>query len=171
MALPVSTWIDQLLLLVKQQIIDNANQFDDNTVMISVNPNFLQKPPSDQWIFLTPTRIQVDQRFVAGGGNDALYLRGGFILTLWSRLYLDTSNSDEQYLTDQSLGVIATVKQIIYALQLFQPKDSAGNMLIVEPMRSDWIEFDNRDFEGVGYGLTRLGYSLNWFITGVPVNY
>ena len=92
-------------------------------------------PADDQFIVIAPSRYAADQADFAGGGTDLLTWDGVLAVAFWNRLSVDMANTDQKFLTDATLGILAQWKHIQTALSMFDPVDANGNGLLEQPMR------------------------------------
>lgn len=157
----VNTDIATILEAVQQKVIDDGI-FD--AVYISLQPQPLKYPPSDQYVIITPGRQPLDQGSTAGGGRDYNFVKGDLVLTIWSRLILDEVPRDNSYLTNVSLGALRKLKCCINSFQMFDPTNLNEDYILGEPMRFKAIEVPEKTgIPGWGYcaGVWEMNYTLD----------
>ena len=94
-------------------------------------------PIDDQFIVLAPANFPADQGLMTGGGNTTLMFDGTLSLSLWNRLGTDLATMDNDQLKDLTNGILGKFRQVLAALNMFDPVDPAGSggLLLEEPMR------------------------------------
>lgn len=108
---------------------------DASDVYLSEAPDVQNPDVADPFCVLTPREQVIDQGIVTGGGRTLTYFESEFTATVWSRLALDAGYRKDAFLTDANFGILPKVKCVMTSLQMYQPVDSTGAIMISEPMR------------------------------------
>lgn len=167
---PAPTDLTSILLAAKQRLID-ASVFGTNAVYLGLSPE-IQIPfpmPAQQFAVLVPSTQSADQPVVTGGGNAALFLDGLLDCYLYSRLQTDEIPRSDNWLTDQTLGALTTLRQIVNAFQLWSPVDTNNHMLVYTPFKLQTIEQGRRIMaspkmpEAPGWGSMVSRWKFKWW--------
>lgn len=113
--------------LVARRLIDQIPGMTADRVFPSVwsDADHLSWPPADRFVTLFAHDFPVDQTDVTGGGTLNTAFDSRLRATLFDRVESDLENRSAAMLEQQVYGVYALTKQVIKALQLFDPVDSA----------------------------------------------
>jgi hypothetical protein len=131
----VATWIDQVLLQVKNKLVlDNVLPPEYCYLWLSEDP--IDPPPDDFYAVIVPGSQRPDQGVITGAYPSTLTpINGTFSVILWARLSIDPNRRDDSFLTDPAYGVLARQRLIIKSLQLYDPTNTDGDYYLEEPMR------------------------------------
>src|SRR5436305_1593194 len=124
----IPTDLSTILIAVRDKLISD-DLFPSTAVWLSLSPNLLQNPPSDDFAVLMPGTQRVIQGEVVGGGRDLTGMEGEVSLTIWDRLALDQVPRADDFLT-HSLGILGKMKCVINSLQLCDPVDASSNPIL-----------------------------------------
>lgn len=80
----------------------------------------LEYPTGDNFVVITPDKMDVKEKAWQGQGNKAYLWRWYFTITLFTRLAIDESNRDDSFLLDPTLGALNLTDSIIDTLQNYQ---------------------------------------------------
>lgn len=156
----VPTDLATLLTDIENKLISDGI-FQSNTCFVSLLPDRLTFPASDQFAVITPGRQDVDPDTVSGADPQLIYFLGEFTVTLWGRLALDQYPRDDIYLDDGTLGLLKIMKSVIVSLHLYQPTDTGGNPLNTTPRLRSVTTLAKKVPEA-GWGAVVLSFSLEW---------
>lgn len=141
-------------------------------------PNFT----GDQDFIIRPGSPTPDEGFIAGSGRLASVVTRQMYIAIRTRFGVDTSNSDERWLLDPTLGHLAREEQVLNLLHLRRLKDSNSNDLLIEPMRmtqpiQDFVGHSQEGYTRGGdekdaqkqYGISILAFECKYML-GVTDN-
>lgn len=130
----VASTLSSILLAIRQRLLDKGTWNSDNLSLSLVKEPKIHFNGT-QHCAIMPMVQDVIQDQVLGGGRYQSGVTGQIHVYIYSRLSLDMPQRDNDWLTDQTLGLLGAMHGTIDALQLFHPLDSQGNALLEEPMR------------------------------------
>lgn len=134
MANSVASSFLTVLSAIRQQIL-NSGLYSPDQCFLSLHPDLVAFPSNDRLCSIAPGGGQPMQDVVTGAGNIMMLIDCEVYITLWSRCALDEKNTDTSYLTDNVLGMLSQLDNLLQTLQLATLSDSTGNMVTAEPMR------------------------------------
>ncbi|MCE9556618.1 MAG: hypothetical protein K8T91_24980 [Planctomycetes bacterium] len=159
----IATTPADIINAIKQRLIDDE-VFTESTIRMRKNKQLvLADPPrSECFGVLVPGGFQFDLPKVAGGGRAVTCSDWSISLHVVVQLLLDQGDADDQFLTHQTLGILAKVHDAVDSLQLFDPEDeenpTEGNLLLSKPMRIESINDGSK--EPAKWGV----YELTWHV-------
>lgn len=106
-----------------------------STAILWVQRSMTPHLRGDKDILLRAGRFDVDGQEVAAAGRIATKVTRILEITPRTRVGLDQSDRDDEWLLDTTRGYFELEDTIVDALQLFAPLDASRNMLTIEPMR------------------------------------
>lgn len=175
-------WISDIMPVVIDQIVNAIPGLTRDVVFQSVwtDEDHLKWPPADRFIALYAHRFPVDQTDVTGGGTLNTAFDAQIRATAFVRVEADLENRSGQYLGDQVRGVQLFAKQIITALQLFDPDGSAGASglkMLRWPMRvwGDWAVQPKSGGQNSRWGVCPINFvasyvsDLGYGFDGLPL--
>ncbi len=133
----VPTDVSTILQAIQAQIATTSALLPLERTYICIAPadSVERFPPADRWLTISPVRFEAIEGLVAGGGSMTFGLRGRCQIEVWNRLETDAPESDVDALTDPSNGILIFWNSVLAALQLFEPVNTAGQCILLEPMR------------------------------------
>jgi len=89
----------------------------------------------DRMIVIRPKTLPPDAGCQAGGGTAILRLDPVITVSVWNRVWTDQAGEDAQWMHNSSLGIAALQTSVMSSLEQYMPTDSAGDYLLIQPMR------------------------------------
>lgn len=111
------TKLAPLLLAVVEQLKAEISGLEESTCFISLNPD--DEPadtPGSLWITVSPGGGQFDKELWTGGGREQATVDTTFTVAVHSPVQLDQKGRDVEVLTNESLGVLQMLDQVIDTL-------------------------------------------------------
>jgi hypothetical protein len=165
----------KIVLAIKQQLVDyelTVGGTDDAVILPAtaikiVARDQVPKFTADRDVLIRVGRLSVLSGTVQGAGRVATRAQRMVSVTPRTRLSLDESDRDEEWLTNATLGHFLLEEQIIDALHLFFPLDANGVApFLVEPMRLMEGDQPGRDRQMPQmFGDTSLVYECVYMVT------
>jgi hypothetical protein len=119
--------------------------------------------PHNQYLRLWPRAATAFDVYRHGAGRTDTRVRRMLAIKLWTNLGVDEVNSNQQWLTQASLGHLVNEHAIINALENWTPTDSAGNNLLVQGMKLHPVsEPEKPNVEEPEWGFTVQEYDLQY---------
>lgn len=122
---------------VLQAIVDRlkaALSFSDSQCFLSVHAEPNATVDQNLWITVSPEDGQFDQELLDGAGRSGVAEQTWAVLTIFSQVRLDRPEHDVSMLNDTSRGVLSLKHRVINALTQFDPTNSDGDFILMEPM-------------------------------------
>ena len=139
------TWLPKI-----QERIRFVVGFPSERVKIVVRKNVPFSHPQDILIRLGSFRI--DEGITFEAGRVATIIHRELFVTIRTKLAIDESEVDTQWVLHPTLGHFQIEDKVLDALQMFQPVDSSDNWLLTEPRKlisGPEPEKDEKSDEGV----------------------
>lgn len=161
MSIRLANDLSAVLTLVRGQLA-NAGIFFPEKVFITSDPT--DESPmqrGDQYALITMLDDAADQGVTAGGDRDILLVDGRLAVTIFNRLALDETPGIDQFLLDNSFGMLSLVRQTINCLHMYDPQNSNGDYFLSRP-----FHYRGRDsvkkLKEPGWGSTVTYWLFSW---------
>ncbi len=154
---PVRTTLNAVLLALRA-MLETATGFPDERVLLLARDDLPYRPQADQYITIRP-RSQRWDRIRTGSGRFDNVVRRRMTVTLYTRLLLDENSEDLLWMTDATLGHFAVEHTLFDALEMWQPTDTDGNLLLREPVALEEASQAERSHKEEGWG--QASYSFD----------
>jgi hypothetical protein len=137
MAQPIPTTFDVLMLNIQQRLVSVLG-FPPERILLDLDEDAKERSPAiqaDQYVRVLDGGGDSDREPQDARGRVAPVVKETLIVALFTRLAVDDVNTKLQWLTDPANGNLRTRDSLWDALFCFQPMDTAGNWLVVEPLK------------------------------------
>lgn len=115
---------------------------------------------ADRQLILIPQSIGRDAVVSDGSGRIMTALRRQLWVQLVNRLALDTIDDGTQFFQNATYGMIPFEEHVLNALVEFQPVNSSGTALTIEPMKFMGGVPPTQEVESVGWGQETLAFEI-----------
>ena len=116
--------------------------------------------PHEQYLRLWPRSHVCHQIFRHGAGRIDTRVTRRVAVKLWTRLALDETNDDQQWLTNATLGHCDLEHTIFDALENFSPENSDGDWLVYMPLKLYPASEPAKEDEEAEWGCTVQEYDV-----------
>lgn len=129
---PAPTTLNVVLLALQAKLIA-ALTFPAERVLLLARDGESHRPQADQYVSIR-SRAQRWDRSRTGAGRFDNRVRRRLTVTLSTRLLLDESSEDTDWMTHATLGHFVTEQALFDALEMWQPTNDDGDVLLFEPV-------------------------------------
>ena len=132
------------------------------TTAIKLRSKRQWKFTADKILILVPQQLGRDAVVSDGSGRIMTALKRQLWVQCVCRLALDTIDDGTQFFTNTSYGLIPFEEQVLNALVEFQPINSAGTALTIEPIKFIGGVPPTQEVESVGWGQETLAFEITY---------
>ncbi len=122
-----------ILLAVQARLVAKLGFPLERVLVSKKDPPFFAQ--GDQFVVVRPRGFRVSEPIVGAAGRVDTRIMRRFTVTLWTRLVLDETDRDTEWLTDPTLGHLDQENAVIDAVQIFWPATSGDDLLTTYPIR------------------------------------
>lgn len=153
--------LSKILPVIKQRLMSKLD-WPAERVKISLKDD--SSHPHQQYLRLWPRSSVSFAIYRHGGGRLDTRVMRRLAVKLYTRLALDESGDDEQWLTNATLGHLDVEHAIIDALENYAPVDEDMNWLVYQPMKLQPVSEPDKDAEEPEWGSTVQEYDLSYVL-------
>ena len=132
---------------IVDRLIASIPMANPTTCFLSLNPDIRPPMPGRFFYVVSLPPGSVDLPNFEGGGNEFIELRQIFTVSINSTVMLDKPQTDVEFLTHQTLGILTEWLRVLNALSNHELLDSSSNEILAEPMRPTEIALEKRTRE------------------------
>lgn len=127
---------DEVMLAIVARLIDQVDGARAENCYLSLNPEDTPSPNPGTFVFVVspPMAGNFDEGMIDGGGAQQATNLGDLRIGIHSPVQLDETNRDTQFLTNSTLGILETWRQVVKALTPWSPGDAESDPMTRDPL-------------------------------------